>query len=255
MDRTGLEFNLSFVSLQNKNSSHCHHDIVQKPPKRVRGFPFRSWSGWGDVFNCVVALRKRSQLAEHCAASVVSIFSQFQSLQRIPMSDGRSRDRRRRGLIRDMLRSCIECSLRWLQTGCLRLSEARLGRSLRQLASRAAKEACCTSPLDFVRGQARALAGDTREHREMHSTFFKFWFFTIQCRALAMELRWDLESACRTVTHPISKHCFARSRVCRYAGDCSVIQCSRCDRSAHFTELLKCFYALVEICGPSYGEM
>ena len=48
-----------------------------------------------------------------------------------------------------MLRSYIECSLRWLQTGCLRLSEALPGRSLRQLASRAAKEACCTSPLDF----------------------------------------------------------------------------------------------------------
>ena len=29
-DRTGLEFNLSFVSLQNKNSSHCHLDVMQK---------------------------------------------------------------------------------------------------------------------------------------------------------------------------------------------------------------------------------
>ena len=29
MDRTGLEFNLSFVSLQNKNSSQCHLDIIQ----------------------------------------------------------------------------------------------------------------------------------------------------------------------------------------------------------------------------------
>ena len=28
MDRTGLELNLSFVSLQNKNSSHCHLDIT-----------------------------------------------------------------------------------------------------------------------------------------------------------------------------------------------------------------------------------
>ena len=67
----------------------------------------------------------------------------------IPMSDGRSRARRRRGLIRDMLRGYIECSLRRLQTGCLRLSEAPVGRSLRQLASRAAKEACCASPLEF----------------------------------------------------------------------------------------------------------
>ena len=28
MDRTGLELNLSFVSLQHKNSSHCHLDII-----------------------------------------------------------------------------------------------------------------------------------------------------------------------------------------------------------------------------------
>ena len=28
MDRTGLEFKLSFVSLQNKNSSHCHLDFI-----------------------------------------------------------------------------------------------------------------------------------------------------------------------------------------------------------------------------------
>ena len=48
-----------------------------------------------------------------------------------------------------MLRGSIECSLRWLQTGCLRLSEAPIGRSPRQLASRAAKEACCTSTLEF----------------------------------------------------------------------------------------------------------
>ena len=65
------------------------------------------------------------------------------------MSGGRSRARRRRGFILDMLRSYIQCSLRWLQTGCLRLSEAPPGRSPRQLASRAATEACCTSPLDF----------------------------------------------------------------------------------------------------------
>ena len=28
MDRTGLEIKLSFVSLQNKNRSHCHLDII-----------------------------------------------------------------------------------------------------------------------------------------------------------------------------------------------------------------------------------
>ena len=39
--------------------------------------------------------------------------------RRIPMSDGWSRARRRRDLIRDMLRGYIECSLRWMQTGCV----------------------------------------------------------------------------------------------------------------------------------------
>ena len=42
------------------------------------------------------------------------------------MSDSRSHARCRRGLIRDKLRSCVECSLRWLQTG-LRLSAAPPG--------------------------------------------------------------------------------------------------------------------------------
>ena len=71
-----------------------------------------------------------------------------------------------------MLRGYIECSLRWLQTGCLRWSGPLPGRSLRQPASRAATDACCTSPLDFS-GQARPPAGDTREHRELRSTFSK----------------------------------------------------------------------------------
>ena len=74
------------------------------------------------------------------------------------MSDGRSRARRPRVLIRGLLRSYIECSLRWLQTGCLHLSGASIGRSQRQIASRAAKEACCTSPLEFAgdkRGRLR----------------------------------------------------------------------------------------------------
>ena len=80
------------------------------------------------------------------------------------MPDGRSRARRRRDMIRDTLRSYIECSLRWLQTGCLRLSEALSGRSLRQLASRAANEARCTSPPDFSgdkHGRARELLANT----------------------------------------------------------------------------------------------
>ena len=114
------------------------------------GAPFQSWGGWGDLFNCIISLKDWSQFAKQSAESIVNTFSQLQSRQRrIPTSDGRSRARRRRGLIRDMLRGHIECSLRWLQTGCPRLWEAPIGRSLRQLASRAAKEACCTSPLEF----------------------------------------------------------------------------------------------------------
>ena len=106
-----------------------------------------------------------------------------------PDVHGRSRARRRRGLIRDMLRSYIECSLRWLQTDCLRLSAALPARSLHQLASRAATEACCTSHLDF--------SGDKRGRlREIFANIVScippsqiFWFSTIQCRTCAMELR------------------------------------------------------------------
>ena len=119
------------------------------------------WGGWADLFKRIVSLKDRSQLAKLAAESITYTFSQLQSRQRrIPMPDGRSRARRRRGLIHDMLRSCIDCSLRWLQTGCLRLSEALPGRSLRQLVSRSVKEACCTSPLNFPgdeRGRLREI--------------------------------------------------------------------------------------------------
>ena len=87
--------------------------------ERVNAVPFHSWGGWGDLFNCVVSLKDWSQFAKHVAESIVNTFSQLESRQRrIPMSDGRSRAPRRRGLIRDMLRGCIERSFRWLQTGC-----------------------------------------------------------------------------------------------------------------------------------------
>ena len=46
------------------------------------------------------------------------------------------------------------------RTVCLYLSEAPIRRSLRQLAARVAKEACCTSPLDFSgdkRGRLREI--------------------------------------------------------------------------------------------------
>ena len=121
-----------------------------RPPKRSPTVLFPSRGGWGEVFNCIVALRDRSVLARHLADSLSSSFSQWQSRQRrIATSGGRARARRRRGVIRVLVRSYIEISLRWLQTGCLRLSETPVGRSMRLLASRAANEACCTAPLDF----------------------------------------------------------------------------------------------------------
>ena len=112
----------------------------------------------------------------------------------------------------------------------------------------------------IFRGQARPLAGDLREHRELHSTFSKFWFATLQCRTCAMELRWDLSSSCRSITHPNSTHCFAGSCVCHNAGrlvslvDCSVIQCSRYARSAEFIKLFQRFYASVELRRSADGE-
>ena len=51
MDRTGLEFNLSFVSLQSKNSSHCHLDITHFQKRTAKIVPmflcrhFRNISG------------------------------------------------------------------------------------------------------------------------------------------------------------------------------------------------------------------
>ena len=121
-----------------------------RAPKRSTTFLFPLWCGWGEVFNCILVLRDRSVFARHLADSFSSLFSQWQSRQRrIPTSGGRARARRRRGLIRVLVRSYIESSLRWLQTGCLRLSETPPGRSMRLLASRAANEACCTAPLDF----------------------------------------------------------------------------------------------------------
>ena len=109
---------------------------------------FPSWARWGDLFNCIVFSVNGANSPSTLRILFVNTFVQLQSRpRRIPTADGRSRARRRRGLIRDMLRSYIECSLRWMQTGCLRLAEEPVGRSLRQLASRAAMETCCTSPL------------------------------------------------------------------------------------------------------------
>ena len=115
-----------------------------RPSKSTSTVLFQLWGGWGEVFNCILVL------ARHLAESFSSSYSQWQSRhRRIPTSGGRARARRRRGLIRVLVRSYIESSLRWLQTGCLRLSETPVGRSVRLLASRAANEACRTASLDF----------------------------------------------------------------------------------------------------------
>ena len=119
------------------------------------------WGGWGAIFNAIVLLQGKSQFATFLSKAIVNVFSQWQSRQRrIPTVDGRSRARHRRALIRDLVRTYIERSLQWLRTGCLRPSEAPVGRSVRQLASRAAHEACCTSPLAFAgdkRGRMREI--------------------------------------------------------------------------------------------------
>ena len=119
------------------------------------------WGGWGAIFNAIVLFQGKSQFATFLCKSIVNAFSQWQSRQRrVPTVDGRSRARHRRALIRDLVRIYIESSLQWLRTGCLRPSEAPVGRSVRQLASRAALEACRTSPLAFAgdrRGRMREI--------------------------------------------------------------------------------------------------
>ena len=108
--------------------------------------------------------RVRAQLATFLSEAIVNVFSQWQSRQRrVPTVDGRSRARHCRALIRDLVRTNIESSLQWLRTGCLRPSEAPVGR-VRQLASRAALDACRTSPLAFAgdkRGRMREILAGT----------------------------------------------------------------------------------------------
>ena len=167
-------------------------------------------------------------------------FSQLQSRQRrIPTSDGRSRARRRRGLIRDMLRRCIECSHRWMQTGCLRLSEASLGRSLRQLASRAAKGACCTSLLEFSgdkRGRLRELLANIVNRIPLSLNYGSLQFS-------AGPAQWQRPSTCRSVACSFCTDCAARSRLCRVSGrlatkvDRSFFEVTSSHRGAHRAKL------------------
>ena len=101
------------------------------------------WGGWGAIFNAIVLLQGSRKFATFLSKAIVNVLSQWQSRQRrVPIVDGRSRARHRRALIRDLVRTCIESSLQWLRTGCLRPSEAPVRRSVRQLASRAALDAC-----------------------------------------------------------------------------------------------------------------
>ena len=170
------------------------------------------------------------------------------------MSIGRSWARRRRRMIRDMLRCCIECSLRWLQTGCLRLSEAPIGRILRQLAAQAAKEACCTSPLEF--------SGDKRGFlREVLANIVNRVPPSLNLGSVhVLGLRSGVTTAAYSVAHHITNRT-DRSRLCRFSGrlstkvDRAVIQCSRSHRGAFCSKLLQCLYASEEIRGATDGEM
>ena len=127
--------------------------------------PSRVGGGWGAIFNTIVRLQGKTQFATFLSQSIVNVYSQWQSRQRrIPTVDGRSRARHRRALIRDLLRTYIVSSLQWLRTGCSRPSEAPAGRRVRQLASRAALDACRTSPLAFAgdkRGRLREVLAGT----------------------------------------------------------------------------------------------
>ena len=96
----------------------------------------------------------------------------------------------------------------------------------------------------FLGGQARPLAGDTREHRELHSTFSRFGFSSFQCRACAVDVR-RFCSTYRCVAHQISTYCSAGSFLCRFSERLatkvhgSVRQYPRSHRRAHRTELLQ----------------
>ena len=64
--------------------------------------------GWRAIFNAIVLLQGRSQFATFLRKSIVDVFSQWQSRQRrVPTVDGRSREKHRRALIRDLVRTYI----------------------------------------------------------------------------------------------------------------------------------------------------
>ena len=134
-----------------------------------------------------------------------------------------------------------------------------LGRGARQaqcqLASPAAEEACCTSPLEFSgykRGRSRKILASIVNHIPPSLNFGSF-----QCWACAVEFR-RICSTCTCLAHQISTYCTARSRLCRLSGRL-VTQVHRPDfqlhRRAHRNELLQCLHASVEICGTTNGEM
>ena len=141
----------------------------------------------------IVSKTKNKLFRQACCRMILHIFSQLQSRQRrIPILMAFTA-RRRRGLIRDMLRGYVDCSLRWLQTGCLRLSAAPARRSLRQLATRAATEACCTRSLIFSgdkRGRLREILANIVNCIPLFQNFGSLQF---SARTCAVELRCDGE--------------------------------------------------------------
>ena len=78
MDGTGLEFNLSFVSLQNKNNSHCHLDIVQN--RWILWMTQEKFKKWnqikvGDRPTFPVSLQWFQVLVPCCAATSASLLT------------------------------------------------------------------------------------------------------------------------------------------------------------------------------------
>ena len=125
------------------------------------------------------------------------------------------------------------------------------GRSRRQLAARAAKEACCTSPLDFSRDKRGRL-------REVVASIVSrippsqiFWFSSVQCRTCAMELRRQRATTCKSHAHPFSSNCIAPSRLGGFSGrlaaeiSCTIVQVT-CGHCLHASAEMRC---------ASYGEM
>ena len=125
---------------------------------------------------------------------------------RIPIGSCQARARRRRGLIRVLVRSYIETSLRWLQTGCLRLSETPLGRSLRLLASRAANNRAAARSLGSPpKAAAAGLRGGPAGMRVAVPPDLSFH----TSRVVTLQLSWRRSSSVspRRTSWPLASSC------------------------------------------------